>query len=243
MELAKLQEHNAREASTRRRAGSGCPRAAAGCARRRTQRALHHGLATLAISGLSLTSNTPRYRHMWALTVAIIYFGTFLLLGYIAKVALDKLMDRTGANYPMCRLKPEQTAGRAKSSSWVCGALRIEAGTLTNRSSRRPQSSPGSSPQHRVTRVVPLVSSQVRMPAFSKALKRRFPASDARDLRLVRNLDALNANGRLRSREPGNGSPIRRIAKRIRRREPGNSPFLIDTGVVRPRRATSSLSA
>ena len=30
---------------------------------------------------------------MWTLTVAIIYFSTYLVLGYSAKVALDKLMD------------------------------------------------------------------------------------------------------------------------------------------------------
>ena len=64
---------------------------------------------------------------MWALTVAIIYFGTFLVLGCIAKVVLDKLMDRTGAGLSDVL---EQTAGRARSSSWVRGALRIEAAVL-----------------------------------------------------------------------------------------------------------------
>jgi len=35
---------------------------------------------------------------MWALVVAVIYFGSFLALGLIAKVVLAKLMERTGAD-------------------------------------------------------------------------------------------------------------------------------------------------
>ena len=30
---------------------------------------------------------------MWALTVAVIYFGTFIALGYFAKLALGRLME------------------------------------------------------------------------------------------------------------------------------------------------------
>jgi hypothetical protein len=35
---------------------------------------------------------------MWALVVAVIYFGSFLLVGFIAKVAIAKLMERNGAD-------------------------------------------------------------------------------------------------------------------------------------------------
>ena len=35
---------------------------------------------------------------MWALTVAIIYFGFFLAIGIIAKRAIDRWMDRSGAD-------------------------------------------------------------------------------------------------------------------------------------------------
>ena len=35
---------------------------------------------------------------MWALVVALIYFGSFLTIGFIAKVVLAKLMERTGAD-------------------------------------------------------------------------------------------------------------------------------------------------
>jgi hypothetical protein len=35
---------------------------------------------------------------MWALVVAVIYFGSFLAIGFIAKAVLAKLMKRTGAD-------------------------------------------------------------------------------------------------------------------------------------------------
>jgi hypothetical protein len=35
---------------------------------------------------------------MWALTVAVIYFGSFLAIGIVAKVVLDRLMARHGAD-------------------------------------------------------------------------------------------------------------------------------------------------
>jgi hypothetical protein len=35
---------------------------------------------------------------MWGLTVAAIYFGSFIVIGIIAKIVLGKLMARTGAD-------------------------------------------------------------------------------------------------------------------------------------------------
>ena len=35
---------------------------------------------------------------MWGLTVAVIYFGSFIAIGIIAKIVLGKLMTRTGAD-------------------------------------------------------------------------------------------------------------------------------------------------
>jgi hypothetical protein len=35
---------------------------------------------------------------MWAVTVAVIYFGSFIAIGIIAKIVLGKLMTRTGAD-------------------------------------------------------------------------------------------------------------------------------------------------
>jgi hypothetical protein len=61
---------------------------------------------------------------MWALTVAIIYFGTFLILGYIAKVALDKLMDRTGAE--LHDVQAQAGANRRPRKVFLLGAWRTE---------------------------------------------------------------------------------------------------------------------
>ena len=35
---------------------------------------------------------------MWGLTVAVIYFGSFIAIGIIAKIVLGKLMTRTGVD-------------------------------------------------------------------------------------------------------------------------------------------------
>ena len=35
---------------------------------------------------------------MWGLTVAVIYFGSFIAIGIIAKILLGKLMMRTGVD-------------------------------------------------------------------------------------------------------------------------------------------------
>jgi hypothetical protein len=61
---------------------------------------------------------------MWALTVAIIYFGTFLVLGYIAKVALDKLMDRTGAE--LSDVQAQAGANRRPRKIFLLGTWRTE---------------------------------------------------------------------------------------------------------------------
>lgn len=34
---------------------------------------------------------------MWGLTVAVIYFGSFLAVGYVAKMLIDRVMQHHGA--------------------------------------------------------------------------------------------------------------------------------------------------
>ena len=61
---------------------------------------------------------------MWALTVAVIYFGTFLAIGMIAKWALDRAMDRTGANLP--DVQAQAGANRKPRQVFLLGAWRDE---------------------------------------------------------------------------------------------------------------------
>ena len=69
-------------------------------------------------------SHTLRYPHMWALTVAIIYFGTFLILGYFAKVVLGKLMERSGAE--LSDVQAQAGANRRPRKVFLLGAWRSE---------------------------------------------------------------------------------------------------------------------
>jgi hypothetical protein len=61
---------------------------------------------------------------MWALTVASIYFGTFLVLGYIAKLGLGKLMDRSGAE--LSDVQAQAGANRRPRKVFLLGAWRSE---------------------------------------------------------------------------------------------------------------------
>jgi hypothetical protein len=61
---------------------------------------------------------------MWAFIVAIIYLGTFLVLGYIAKVALDKLMNRMGAE--LSDVQAQAGANRRPRKVFLLGAWRAD---------------------------------------------------------------------------------------------------------------------
>jgi hypothetical protein len=41
---------------------------------------------------------TPPSDPIWAVAVAAIYFGSFILIGWLARLLLDKLMQRSGAH-------------------------------------------------------------------------------------------------------------------------------------------------
>ena len=61
---------------------------------------------------------------MWALTVAVIYFGTFIALGYIAKLALGRLMERTGAD--LAEVQAQAGSNRRPRRLFLLGAWRTE---------------------------------------------------------------------------------------------------------------------
>ena len=61
---------------------------------------------------------------MWALTVAVIYFGSFLALAILAKIGLGKLMDRTGAE--LTDVQAQAGPNRRKRSVFLLGAWREE---------------------------------------------------------------------------------------------------------------------
>ena len=62
---------------------------------------------------------------MWALTVAAIYFGTFLAIGMIAKWALDRAMQRTGADLP--DVQSQAGPNRRPRKVFLLGAWRDES--------------------------------------------------------------------------------------------------------------------
>jgi hypothetical protein len=62
---------------------------------------------------------------MWALVVAIIYFGSFIAIGIVAKMALDKLMVRTGAD--LADVQAQAGPNRKKRSVFLLGAWRDES--------------------------------------------------------------------------------------------------------------------
>jgi hypothetical protein len=62
---------------------------------------------------------------MWALVVAIIYFGSFIAVGIMAKIALDKLMARTGAD--LADVQAQAGPNRKKRSVFLLGVWRDES--------------------------------------------------------------------------------------------------------------------
>jgi hypothetical protein len=61
---------------------------------------------------------------MWALTVAVIYVGSFLAIGIIARIALRKLMERTGAD--LTDVQAQAGPNRRKRRVFLLGAWRDE---------------------------------------------------------------------------------------------------------------------
>jgi hypothetical protein len=61
---------------------------------------------------------------MWALTVAVIYFGSFLALGILARMALRRLMDHSGAD--LADVQAQAGPNRRKRSVFLLGAWRDE---------------------------------------------------------------------------------------------------------------------
>ena len=59
---------------------------------------------------------------MWALTVAVIYFGTFIALGYVAKHALGRLMAGTELSEVQAQAGPNRRPRRL----FLLGAWRTE---------------------------------------------------------------------------------------------------------------------
>jgi hypothetical protein len=59
---------------------------------------------------------------MWALTVAVIYFGTFIALGYLAKRALGRLMDGAELTEVQAQAGPNRQPRRL----FLLGAWRSE---------------------------------------------------------------------------------------------------------------------
>jgi len=61
---------------------------------------------------------------MWALAVATIYFGSFLAVGIIARIAMRKLMERTGAD--LADVQAQAGPHRGKRKVFLLGAWRDE---------------------------------------------------------------------------------------------------------------------
>ena len=61
---------------------------------------------------------------MWALTVAVIYFGSFLAVGYIAKMLLVRLMERHGAE--LSEVHAQAGENRRPRKVFLLGAWRTE---------------------------------------------------------------------------------------------------------------------
>ncbi len=59
---------------------------------------------------------------MWALTVAVIYFGSFLALGILARIALRKLMDQSGAD--LADVQAQAGPNRRKRPVFLLGVWR-----------------------------------------------------------------------------------------------------------------------
>ena len=61
---------------------------------------------------------------MWALTVATIYFGTFLVIGWLAKRVLDHWMDHRGVTLDEVQ---KQAGRRGERTVFLLGVWRKES--------------------------------------------------------------------------------------------------------------------
>ena len=61
---------------------------------------------------------------MWALTVATIYFGTFLVIGWVAKRVLDRWMDQRGVGLDEVQ---KQAGPRGERTVFLLGIWRKES--------------------------------------------------------------------------------------------------------------------
>jgi hypothetical protein len=61
---------------------------------------------------------------MWALTVATIYFGTFLVIGWVAKRVLDHWMDQRGVGLDEVH---RQAGRRGERTVFLLGVWRKES--------------------------------------------------------------------------------------------------------------------
>jgi hypothetical protein len=61
---------------------------------------------------------------MWALTVATIYFGTFLVIGWVSKRVLDRWMDHRGVGLDEVH---RQAGPRGERTVFLLGTWRKES--------------------------------------------------------------------------------------------------------------------
>lgn len=61
---------------------------------------------------------------MWTLTVATIYFGTFLVIGWVAKRVLDRWMDHRGVELSEVQ---KQAGRRGERTVFLLGVWRKES--------------------------------------------------------------------------------------------------------------------
>jgi hypothetical protein len=61
---------------------------------------------------------------MWALFVATVYFGTFLVIGWVAKRVLDRWMDQRGVELPEVQ---RQAGRRGERTVFLLGVWRKES--------------------------------------------------------------------------------------------------------------------
>jgi hypothetical protein len=75
---------------------------------------------------MSVVRGTERAyaRRMWALTVATLYFGTFLVIGWLARRVLDRWMERRGVGLDEVH---RQAGPRGERTVFLLGAWRKES--------------------------------------------------------------------------------------------------------------------
>ena len=61
---------------------------------------------------------------LWALVVAVIYFGSFIAIGIIARIALERLMSRSGAD--LSDVQAQAGPNRERRAVFLLGAWRSE---------------------------------------------------------------------------------------------------------------------